>query len=323
MIGIVIATPGRASLFRTLYSIAYQKEGIHDVLVVGDGPCPIAAEIVEAFGPPFRYMEGPKTRDYGHTQLNLGFMEVRGEYLTYQDDDDIYVPRAFEEMCSIIRVFDEPHPFCGRIVTPKLGLLWALPGDDAILDGHCLVTPNVKTKIGSMWPQYNGDQAYLHNTLRCYDHVTWCDRIWTLTRPKWKLFPVRYGGAGHWTYKFHVDNGGVPGRLADLTLTLEERDCAMLATLEGREPDCIYYPEVVEFAAFAAQGARLVFPLTIQDTYLQAVLNLKQFKSNEIGWPAPWIPVANANTVVDPDTGEPFPDWRWDVWNPNKETYDD
>lgn len=189
-IGCVIATPGRRSLVRTLNSIQYQGliEG-DDVLVVGDGFHEPTKEIVEAFGPPFRYIATEKTRDWGHSQQNYGLQHVRGDWLLLQDDDDIFLPRAFDEARAIVAKLETPRPVIGRVITPFLGILWTAPQKEP-LDGHCLLVPNDKAKLGYFGNEYAGDQRWLSSNLEAYDTYTWADRIWTYTRPSMTLWPI-------------------------------------------------------------------------------------------------------------------------------------
>ncbi len=124
-IGIMIATPGRKSLYRTLHSILYQNAPIEDVLVVGDGFHEPTAELVEsvaAMGLPCRYVATEKTRDWGHSQLNYALKHVRGTYISYQDDDDCYLPRALTEMAKLVSEFETPRVLIGRVKTPRFGL---------------------------------------------------------------------------------------------------------------------------------------------------------------------------------------------------------
>ncbi len=188
-IGVVIATPGRASIFRTLQSITYQ--GLipgDDIIVVGDGLHEPTKKLVEAFGAPFRYVATRQTRTWGHDQVNYGLKMVGGDVVVLQDDDDIFAPRAFEEIRNLVSKVPKA-PILGRVRSPYLGLLWQEAGPKAVLDGHCLVVPNDKEKLGYYTREYAGDQAYIKTCLEPYEEVYWADRVWTITRPTWKLYP--------------------------------------------------------------------------------------------------------------------------------------
>ena len=326
-IGVVIATPGRASIYRTLRSIQYQ--GLmagDDILVVGDGLHQPTKELVEAFGPPFRYVATRATRDWGHSQANYGLKNVRGDVVVIQDDDDIFLPRAFEEIRRLM-AGNKGLPIVGRVKTPFLGVLWTKPGD-SVLDGHCIVVPNDKKKLGFFGPEYDGDQVWIKTSLQPYGEVNWADRVWTLTRPTWKLFPRRVSpvkddpywaafsseiearapgakeheanGEHDWTWFFYTADRGPKHPVAALKLWEEEnRSWASMAFVSG-EGMVEVVEEVIEFASWAAQGQELWFGTRSsgeEDALLIATLRLKGYKDHMIGkvnsdftldWPPRW-----------------------------------
>ena len=103
-IGVYIPTAGRDSLRRTLHSISQQRLIPGDeVLVIGDGPVPSAEALCKEFGEPFRYLEGPHTSDWGHSQANMALHNghMSADLLVAQDDDDIFLPRAFEAIRAV------------------------------------------------------------------------------------------------------------------------------------------------------------------------------------------------------------------------------
>lgn len=258
-IGVVIATPGRRSLLRTLNSIMMQGlEPGDDVLVVGDGHHEPTKELVDMMGSPFRYVATTKTRDWGHSQVNHGLKSVGGEWLMLQDDDDVFLPRAFDEARAIISKLDTPRPIIGRVMTPFLGILWTEPGKEP-LDGHCLVVPNDKKKLGYVGLEYAGDQKWLQTNLDAYETYTWADRIWALTRPKNKLWPMlsMRRGEDFVSYTFHRDEGGVWGEVPTATLEMSRTSKDYwTAFVQHRDTTTVEeLREVVEFAAWAGQGS--------------------------------------------------------------------
>lgn len=352
-IGVIIATPGRASLYRTLRSILYQ--GLiagDDVLVVGDGFHRPTKDLVEAFGPPFRYIATQPTRDWGHSQTNFGLKRVKGDVVIYQDDDDIFLPRAFEE---IRRIYEQMpgRPMIGRVKTPLWGLLWNQPGTKTLLDGHCMVVPNDKTKLGFMTLDYNGDQAYISTNLEKYDGINWVDRVWTLTRPTWKLFPRRAAveqysladitkkwlhddmvkrmpaladrlpvGPDDWLWWFESEEGDLH---AAVRLYEEDGNAhATIAYIPGTADEVV--EELVEFAAWAAQGLNCWFYTTGEEPEgLLKALAAKKFEDHVVlptrrdfvmEWPPKWFPYQLAVEITDAH-GVRVPDWR-DRWTPDE-----
>ena len=283
-IGVVIATPGRASLLRTLNSIEHQ--GLipgDDVIVVGDGYHQPTKELVELMGPPFRYVATTRTRDWGHSQVNYGLQKVGGDWVIIQDDDDVFLPRAFDEARTIIEKLESPRPIIGRVMTPYLGILWKEPGAEP-LDGHCLVVPNNKEKLGYFGLEYAGDQKWLASNLAAYDTYTWADRIWTLTRPKEKLWPRRVQCSGACAWTFHQDQEGVWTGQAMATLTLvrpldDDRWSARLS-YKWAEPEELR--EIVEFAAWAGQGTDVWFKVDPLQVDLIDALHEAGYEMHEV-----------------------------------------
>lgn len=245
-----------------------------DVLVVGDGYHKATAELVEMMGKPFRYVATEKTRDWGHSQVNYGLKHVGGDWLLLQDDDDIFLPRAFDEARHIISKLESPRPVIGRVMTPYLGILWTEPGREP-LDGHCLLVPNDKEKLGYVGLEYEGDQTWLATNMTAYETYSWADRIWTLTRPTGKLWPRRMGIATYrcfsppplWescAWNFHRDQGGVWSEEYVATLIMDWWDTngevhwgAQLSRVSDVTDE--EFREIIEFAAWAGQGTDVWF----------------------------------------------------------------
>ncbi len=334
-LGIFIATPGRRSLWRTLHSIAYQRAPVEDVLVVGDGFHEPTAELVESaqavLGLPVRYIATRKTRDWGHTQQNYALQHVRGDYLIYQDDDDIFVPRALTEAARLADGLETPHPLIGRIKTPKLGPLWQVAKpEDACLDGHCLLVPNDKKRLGWFTSDYNGDQCYIHTTLRNYKEVGWTDRFWTLTRPHWTLWPVSCSQSlfdENWACTLRRDDSsGIDGVMIACVYFRREPDCdrytAGIDTYTELTLD--EYQDIAEFLVYAAQSKDIWIRIKPQQETLFQALTARNYKEHyrtdkfiELthDWPPDfWPPIEPFNQLSYSDSGNVLPDWRDAVW---------
>ena len=319
-LGIIISTPGRRSLYRTLHSIAYQQEDfVEDVLVVGDGFHAPTKEMIEVVadttGLPVRYVATTRTRDWGHSQLNYALAEVRGDYVTYQDDDDIYLPRALYEMSSLAAALDSPRPLLGRVKTPKLGLLWQQPLETC-LDGHCLVAPNDKQRLGRFGVDHSGDQRYIHTTLRNYDECAWTDRVWTLTRPEWKLWPTAHRFGTSWTFYFARDENGVAGyQVARCIMDLIEDKFSIV--IEHQKAKFAEVYEIVQFMMWACQGKDA--EVTTFNSLVEQALIGANFKEHSRqkdvvsyvhDWPPDWWQaIPKFNTLMD-NEGNIIKDWR-------------
>lgn len=323
-IGVIISTPGRVSLARTLASIHYQRWWVEDVLVVGDGESKVARDIVEDYecmGLPARYVATRQTRDWGHSQLNYALKRVRGDYVVVQDDDDIFLPRAFDEMHALV----DGRPLIGRVKTPRHGLLWQRPNETTMLDGHCLVAPNDKARLGWFRGDYNGDQGYIHTTLRNYGSWAWCDRVWTLTRPTWKLWPE---GACTVEGRWSVDLCRGPlGEDSLAVVSLEpvpETDTMQASvgwiTLDATDAEML---EIAEFIAYAAQGKDVRIDIAPHETSFRVALETRGYKPHyetaervemTRDWPPMFYePVPDFTCLLD-SGGNKIDDWRDPVW---------
>lgn len=178
-------------LARCLASIAEQPlhEG-DEVLVIGDttdGPLTKIEEVVNQFGPPFRYLPLAGTaHDWGHSQFNYGITQAQGDWILGQDDDDAYVPGAFGAVRRSIAELDEPRPMLFRFVTHYGFCFWDQKRvEEGHIGGHCAVFPNIPERIGRCSSRYEGDYDYLVSTLVLWpaDSVVWCRDILTIARP--------------------------------------------------------------------------------------------------------------------------------------------
>ncbi len=88
-VSVVIATYKRDGfLAEALASLANQTLPVHEVVVVDDGGSGSARQVVERFGPRFRYFWQPN----GGMQSarNYGVQESTGDWIAFLDDDDLW-----------------------------------------------------------------------------------------------------------------------------------------------------------------------------------------------------------------------------------------
>lgn len=124
---IIIPTCGRVSLQHTLNSLRTQELLPGDeIIVVTDGPQPLAAELFRRAGLPGRCITTAATRDFGGTQRNHGMQLARGDYLLFMDDDDVYADGALTIIRAALREApDRPHVFRMRYNDGRF--LWDTP----------------------------------------------------------------------------------------------------------------------------------------------------------------------------------------------------
>ncbi|AMV30191.1 Glycosyl transferase family 2 [Gemmata sp. SH-PL17] len=190
-ISLVIATISRPTLARTLRSLRGQAwEPGDEVLLVGDGPQPVAAELFGQFGLPGRYIEHTgKTGTWGHHARNWVFDSRRatGTHVMALDDDDEYTPDAIATVRAALRLApDRPHIFrmSGHPTAP---LIWR-PGQPVLTVGNlgtpCLVFPNDPERLGRYGMRYPGDCDFAATTCAQYpDGPVWREEVICRVRP--------------------------------------------------------------------------------------------------------------------------------------------
>lgn len=173
MVSIIIPTLGRQSLKRTLESLVPQLSLEDEVLVVGDGPQPLAAVIASDFGLKVRYLEHGPTFTWGHAQRNYGMKRATSSHLAFMDDDDIYLPGALNVIHETIRRHQN-SPILFKMLHQG-DVIWV---DREVKVGNVgtqmFVVPNINLKLGT-WrpsPEYPdgscGDFLFIHETVRLF-----------------------------------------------------------------------------------------------------------------------------------------------------------
>src|SRR5260370_773185 len=129
-LSVIVTTTGRASLQETLASIRSQRliEG-DEVLLVHDGEA--GATTVAAWdqaGLPGKMVvltAGPH-RDWGAAARTVGQSMAKGTHLLWQDDDDQYLPGAFDVIRREI-IASPADILLFRMVYPDGRVLWTGP----------------------------------------------------------------------------------------------------------------------------------------------------------------------------------------------------
>jgi hypothetical protein len=188
-LAVLVPTAGRTSLARLLGSIARQQRVPGDeVLVLGDtldGPLP-HVERMASVVPGASYIEvNTGHHCYGHCQLTEGLKLAAADWLTFNDDDDVYLPGAFAVIRRAIRQQPYPRPLLFRFVS-RLGVIfWFTPSlHEGNVGGHCLVVPNVHAKLGTWTCRYEGDYDFVEETVKRWGgDVEWREEIIARARP--------------------------------------------------------------------------------------------------------------------------------------------
>jgi glycosyltransferase involved in cell wall biosynthesis len=131
----------------------------------------------------------PGHHDHGHSQINAAMAVARGDYLTFQDDDDIYTPTAFAAIREYAGALVSPAPLLFRFRSYHGPTFWLVKGllGQGLIGGHCLVAPNQPAMLGAWAPHYEGDWTFIQQTLEKWAaggvHPVWCDRLISIARP--------------------------------------------------------------------------------------------------------------------------------------------
>lgn len=194
-ISIILPTQGRPTLERTLDSVRDQLLPGDEVLIVVDThEMPWAdwwtiALRVQAYGPQFVALTcDAHRRSHGHDQINYGMALATGDYLSFQDDDDVYTPGALAAMREAAT--EHPgRPLLFRFRSQLGGLVfWRFAGlvAEATIGGHCLVVPNDPARLGKWGDHYEGDFSMIVETLALWEPVkpVWVDHIISVARPQ-------------------------------------------------------------------------------------------------------------------------------------------
>ena len=189
-ISLVIPTISRPTLAGTLRSLRDQPWGPQDeIILLGDGPQPFAADLWRQFKFPGRYIEMPKTSppDWGHTPRNAVFNDkiLRGTHVVQLDDDDQWEPYTLQLIRERVKAeSNRPHLF-RQSGCPITGTVWKVK---EIVLGNigtpCIVFPNVPGKIGRFVSRYGGDCDFIAETCGYYpDGPVWHEEVITKIRP--------------------------------------------------------------------------------------------------------------------------------------------
>lgn len=191
----------RLTLLRRSMESAYHQLSAGDELLIAadttDGPLNEVRELCLRFDAnaiPFgfrvRYVpHAGAQHSYGHDQINAAMAVATGDYITFNDDDDIYCAGAFDAIREAAGNLPSPAPLLFRFRSYHGPVFWALPGllGQGLIGGHCAVVPNLPSLLGQWSPRYEGDWDFIESTLALWANVgmvpVWCDRLIAVARP--------------------------------------------------------------------------------------------------------------------------------------------
>lgn len=181
-LSVIVPTPDGGSLPNLFASLQGQLRDGDEVIVVGDThhghDLTLVKNYVEACG--FTWLEHDAGyMGWGHPQINFGMTQAKGDYLVFQDDDDVFAPDALLHIRRAARNAKPPRPLIFKFRIARSGGLVLPIGRElgmGKIGGHCLVVPNVPEKLGKWTDRYEGDWDFIEETLR----------LWEPLEPVWR-----------------------------------------------------------------------------------------------------------------------------------------
>jgi glycosyltransferase involved in cell wall biosynthesis len=180
-ISFIIPSLGRHSLHQLITQLKLESQPGDEILLIADGPSPETA--LYKTDPQVRYFEyhdpskGNKQRDFGITQAT-------GDFLTFIDDDDLFIPGA---LANIVRpeLAKDPHnAHIFRIV----GIIGSRR--DWIYSGAANFTPNQPEKLDSWYfeepcacQSTSCEHHFTHSIVRNFPNFHLHNRAIYLMRP--------------------------------------------------------------------------------------------------------------------------------------------
>lgn len=166
-LSVMIPTIGRECLSKLLAELVPQLCLDDEVLVVGDGPQPRAAEIIKGIDARVIYHEHGPDHAWGHPQRNWAMRRSRGTHLMWFDDDDALLPEALRTVRSAIA--STPHlPLMFRMRHIGGVIWWKREVCDGNVSTQMFVAPNVPSRLGRWGHRYQGDLDFITSTLQLY-----------------------------------------------------------------------------------------------------------------------------------------------------------
>ena len=152
MVSVIIPTFRRyGELRRAAESSVQQSHPLVEVIVVADGPDPLAREAVAGLGPRLRFYELSQNAGPSAAR-NFGVAQSHGEWLTFLDDDDTMLPERLSRQFARLDP-DQPHRMSAcRMVYQHSGRqdIWPsrplAPGED--LGDYLLIRPTLVGRPG-------------------------------------------------------------------------------------------------------------------------------------------------------------------------------
>jgi len=117
--------------------------------------------------------------DWGQQQRNVGMTLATGSWLVFSQDDQIFEAGADLPLAEL-DLETKPQLFRLRKWAPSSeALVWRERGvfRPNMVDGDCMVVPNVPARLGQWGAGYCGDWDFLRDTADLWGGVEWRDEV--------------------------------------------------------------------------------------------------------------------------------------------------
>ncbi len=101
---------GENYLTEAIQSVLDQTVAVYEIIVVDDGSTDGTADLLATFAPPVRVVRHPRAQGPAAAR-NRGIEEARGDFVTFLDHDDLWVPHKLESQLNGFRA-DPDLDFC-------------------------------------------------------------------------------------------------------------------------------------------------------------------------------------------------------------------
>ncbi len=177
---VITPTISRPTLRRAITSARLTPDD--EWLVIGDGSQSEAEAVVESLAilPYLQYVEGPRTRNRGNEQRDLGMSLSDRDYFLFLDDDDVFERGAIDIIRHHLETADKTKPFMFRM-HHNGGVIWTsrelFPGN---VGGSMFCVPNIPDRLG-WWSGWSNEQTsdleFIESTLQHWDAKN--DLVWS------------------------------------------------------------------------------------------------------------------------------------------------
>jgi len=186
-LSIIVPTPDGDGLDALHASLAGQLQPGDELIIVGDthdGALPHVAAWCAAHGAQYLAHDAGH-HCWGHCQINHGMRHALGDYLVFNDDDDVFAPQALTAIRRAIAQQAAPRVLLFKFYAARLGR--TLPEryavEESAIGGHCIVPPNDGARLGQWGCRYGGDFDFIQTTLAHWpDGPAWFDDVIALAR---------------------------------------------------------------------------------------------------------------------------------------------